>query len=53
MLQFLLMLLGLVFPSDHNIATTSNDNSPYSVQSFETDGGDDTGGDKVQLPPKK
>ncbi|GGF04024.1 hypothetical protein SAMN05443634_10252 [Chishuiella changwenlii] len=57
MLQFLLMLLGLAFPSNHNIATTSNDNSPISVQSTETesdgDSGDDTGGEKGQVPPKK
>lgn len=54
MLQFLLMLLGLVFPSDHNIATTSNDNSPYSAQSFETnEGDDDLGGEHGQAPPKK
>jgi hypothetical protein len=56
MLQFLLMLLGLAFPSNHNIATTSNDNSPISVQSTETesdgDSGDDTGGE-TSVPPKK
>jgi len=54
MLQFLLMLLGLAFPSDHNIATTSNDNSSYSAQSFQTEeADDDRGGEKEQVPPKK
>lgn len=55
MLQFLIMLLGLVFPSDHNIATTSTDETPIYSQ-FETEQGgneDDLGGEHGQAPPKK
>ncbi|MET3537036.1 hypothetical protein [Chryseobacterium limigenitum] len=62
MIQFILMLLGLAFSHTNANTTTCNDNNgnPVTVQSSNPgsslDPGcleGDTGGDTIQIPPKK
>lgn len=61
MLEIILMLFGLAFSNNTANATTANDNNPTTVttqsqgESSDTGetGGSDTGGDTIQVPPKK
>lgn len=61
MIEIILMLFGLAFSNNTANATTANDNNPTTVTTQsqgestgtgET-GGSDTGGDTIQVPPKK
>ncbi|MFP3596413.1 hypothetical protein [Chryseobacterium sp. SIMBA_029] len=60
MIQFILMLLGLAF-SNNNANTTTSDNNPNPVtmqsgipgSGIDPGEGGDTGGDTIQVPPKK
>lgn len=61
MIQFFLMLFGLAFSNNNANAVTTNDSNQtpdiVQVQSGPADPGDstggDTGGDTIQVPPKK
>ncbi|UEQ75004.1 hypothetical protein [Chryseobacterium arthrosphaerae] len=65
MIEILLMLFGLAFSNNNANTTTANDNNSTTVTtqtlSGATDpggstgesGGSDTGGDTIQVPPKK
>lgn len=52
MIQFFLMLFSLAFPSNNNAVSASDNNIPISIQSDETESGEDTGGETGQIPPK-
>lgn len=61
MLEIILMLFGLAFSNNTANATTANNDNPTTVTTQsqgestgtgET-GGSDTGGDTIQVPPKK
>ena len=58
MIQFLLMLLGLAFPGNNADIPSNNNSYPVTVQTSESDPGDetgggdgDTGGNTGQKPP--
>ncbi|GEM_PF-6036315 len=50
MLQFLLVLLGLVFPNSNTSAATSADNNQTTIITNNSVDGD-TGGDTTHKPP--
>lgn len=52
MIQFLLMLLGFIFP-DNNVNTSTISQDPTIIQSTDIGEGSDTGGETIPLPPKK
>ncbi|PRB83066.1 hypothetical protein CQ022_13090 [Chryseobacterium culicis] len=60
MIEMILMLFGLAFSNNNANTTTINDNNPTTVTTQglgmgedPDTGGSDTGGDTIQVPPKK
>lgn len=50
MIQFLIMLLGLVFPSDHTNTINMTPTEEIAQNSISSE---DTNGETGQIPPKK